>query len=530
MTPGRDSRNPLNDPFGRSNGGYYTGPGLRQARNTSALREFFRVLRRRRLVVIICLVLVPAVALAWSLTQEKEYESTAALLFRTAALDQSLPGSSLLSNSEDPTRAAETNVNLVSLGKISERTANAVDVPGVTAPYVADSVSVSLKGESEIADVNVTTNDPDLSAKIANAFANAYVGFSREADRNRVLAAKTQVEERLSGLTPEEQKSEEGRELEQQARQLGVLASLQTGDAEVVQQATPNTSPVAPQTKRNVALGIALGLLLGIGLAFLLDQIDTRIKDDSVIEEIYDLPILARVPQVPKFEPEPGDPTKLPIPLAESFQMLNANLRYFNFHRKLDSILVTSTAPKEGKSSVAWGLALTAARSGKPVLLIEGDLRQPTLSKRLGKAPKSGLSLILAGIDSLEDAIISVPVGDGSTPDLQVLPAGPIPPNATALLETPVMAAILEEARAQYDFVIIDAPPILVADAIPLMSQVSGIVVVSRLKTTRIEAARDMRELLSHVGASPLGIVVNGSQVPREGYYMPQSGVTRASA
>ncbi|MGH2940669.1 MAG: polysaccharide biosynthesis tyrosine autokinase [Solirubrobacterales bacterium] len=529
MTPGREARTPSGDPFGRTNGGY-SGPGLRQGRNdNSALREFARVLKRRRLVVIICLLLVPAAALVWSLSQEKEYESTSALLFRTAALDQSLPGSSLLSNSEDPTRAAETNVNLVSLGKISERTANAVDEPGVTAAYVADSVSVSLKGESEIADVNVTTTDPDLSAKIANAFAGAYVTFSKEADRNRVLAAQTQVEERINVLTPEERQSEEGRELEQQARQLGVLASLQTGDAEVVQQATPNTSPVAPQTKRNVALGVALGLLVGIGLAFLLDQIDTRIKDDSVIEQIYDLPILARVPQVPDFEPTEGDPTKLPIPLAESFQMLNANLRYFNFHRKLDSVLVTSTAPQEGKSSVAWGLALTAARSGKLVLLIESDLRQPTLSKRLRETPKSGLSLILAGIDSLEDAIVSVPVGEG-TPDLKVLPAGPIPPNPTALLESPVLAALLEEARAQYDFVIIDAPPILVADSIPLMPQVSGVVVVSRLKTTRIEAAQEMRELLTHVGATPLGIVVNGSAVPREGYYMPHSGAARASA
>jgi succinoglycan biosynthesis transport protein ExoP len=528
MTPGRESRTP-GDPFGRANGGY-SGQGVRQTRDNSALREFVRVIKRRRLVVIVCLLLVPAAALVWSLSQEKEYESTSALLFRTAALDQSLPGSSLLSNSEDPTRAAETNVNLVSLGKISERTAKAVDEPGVTAAYVADAVSVSLKGESEIADVNVTTTDPVLSAKIANAFAASYVSFSREADRNRVLAAQTQVEERLQVLSTEELKTEEGRELEQQARQLGVLASLQTGDAEVVQRAIPNTNPVAPQTKRNVALGAALGLLLGIGLAFLLEQIDTRIKDDGMIEQIYDLPILARVPQVPDFEPTAGDPTKLPVPLSESFQMLNANLRYFNFHRKLDSILVTSTAPQEGKSSVAWGLAVTAAGSGKPVLLIEGDLRQPTLSKRLQKVPKSGLSLILAGIDSLEGALVSVPVGAGSTPDLHVLPAGPIPPNATALLESPVMAALLEEARAQYDFVIIDAPPIIVADSIPLMSQVSGVVIVSRLKTTRIEAAEEMRELLTHVGATPLGIVVNGSEIPREGYYMPHSGVARASA
>jgi capsular exopolysaccharide synthesis family protein len=534
MTPGRgDSRTAAGtgagDPFGRMNG-RYSGPGVRPTRGgTSTLREFARVIKRRRVVFLICLVTIPVIALLWSLSQDKEYESTAALLFRTAALDQSLPGSSLLSNSEDPTRAAETNVNLVSLGEVSQRTAKALDTPGVTAGFVASAVSVSLKGESEIADVSVTTADPQLSATIANVFANEYVDFSREADRNRVLAAKSQVEARLDSLTPEQRQEEEGQELEQQSRQLGVLASLQTGDAEVVQQGTPNTSPVAPKTTRNVLLGLMVGLLVGIGLAFLLDQIDTRIKDDEAIEEIYDLPILARIPQVPAFEPTPNDATNLPLPLAESFRMLHANLRYFNFHRKLDSLLIVSTAPQEGKSSVSWGLALTEARAGKSVLLIEADLRQPTIASRLPKAPRSGLSLVLAGIDSLENATVSVRLGKAPTPDLHILPAGPIPPNATALLESPVMSALLDEARAQYDFVIIDSPPILVADSIPLMSQVSGIVVVTRLKTTKIEAAREMRELLAHVGASPLGVVVNGTAIPREGYYMPQAGFARAS-
>lgn len=505
--------------------GYPPQPGGPGAGST--ILSFLHLLRRRLPIFLVCVIAVPLVALLYSLHQESEYRSTAALLFRTAALNQNVPGSSLLNNSEDPTRAAETNVNLVSLGAVAARTAKKLDEPGVTPEAVAGSVSVSLKGESEIADVSATTPSPDLSARMANVFAAEYVNFSQVADSNRVLQAKNQVESRLEGLAPEEREGREGQELERQARQLGVLAALQTGDAEVVQQAVPDTTAVTPQTTRNVVLGIMAGLLLGIGLTFLVDQLDTRIKDEEGIEAAYGLPILARIPQVSDASGE-KDSVDLPVPLAESFRMLHANLRYFNFHRKVDSLAIVSTASQEGKSSVSWGLALTEARAGKSVLLIEADLRQPTLAARLPQRPESGLSLVLAGLDTLEDATVAVQVGGAPPADLHVLPAGPTPPNAAELLESPAMSALLAEAREQYDLLVIDTPPVLVADAIPIMSQVGGVVVVARLRATKSDAARDMRELLGHVGASALGVVVNGAPLAREGYYMPRAADARA--
>lgn len=501
--------------------GYPAAPG---SGPTSTMRSFLRLIRRRLPVFLVCVIAVPALALVWSLSQETEYESTAALLFRTVALDQNVAGSSLLNNSEDPTRAAETNVNLVSLGAVAARTAKTLDVPGVTAQGVADSVSVSLKGESEIANVSAKTSSAALSARMANTFANEYVNFSREADSNRVLQAKQQVEANYDSLTPTEQESEEGLELKRQARQLGVLASLQTGDAEVVQRAVPETSPVAPQTKRNVVLGLVGGLLIGIALIFLLDQLDTRIKDEEDVEEAYGMPVLARIPQIPGRSPAASG-TELPVPMAESFRMLHANLRYFNFHRKVESLVVVSTAPQEGKSTVSWGLALTEARTGKSALLIEADLRHPKLDERLPHPPHSGLSLVLAGVHSFESAIETVNVGNN---ELHVLPAGPTPPNPAALLESGTMAQVLAEARERYDVVVVDTPPIVVADAIPLISQVGGVVVVARLKTTKFDAAKDLRELLTRTHAPTLGVVVNGSELKNEGYYMPRQPQAKA--
>ncbi|HEX5763370.1 MAG TPA: polysaccharide biosynthesis tyrosine autokinase [Solirubrobacterales bacterium] len=495
------------------------------------MRAFLRVVRRQLPIVAVCALLVPAAALVWSLQQDEEYRATASLLFREAAIGESFPGSSLLSGSADPTRAAQTNVNLVSLNIVAERTAKRLDTPGVTGGLVATAVDVALKGESEVANVNATVSDPELAAQIANAFATEYIAFRREADRSRVLAAEAQVERRLETLTPAERSSGEGIELERQAEQLAVLATLQTGDAELVQRATPNSTPVSPKPVRNTSLGLIVGLLLGLALAFLIDQFDTRMKDEDEVEAAYGLPILARIAHSEK-EASPGDASSIGLetPLGESFRMLHANLRYFNVGRQLDSLLVTSTTPREGKTTVSWGLAVTEARSGKSVLLIESDLRQPTLFRE-GEDDRSssGLSVVLAGIESLDDAMTEVPAAPGSPAKVHVLPAGPLPPNSAELLESEAMTQLLEEAQSRFDLVLIDTPPTLVADAIPLMPQVSGVLVVARLGVSRFDAAETLRDLLSHIGVSPLGVVLNDTSPRRDGYYMSYARHGRAS-
>ncbi len=203
--------------------------------------------------------------------------------------------------------------------------------------------------------------------------------------------------------------------------------------------------------------------------------------------------------------------------------MLRANLRYFNVDHDVGSILVTSAAPGDGKTTVAWNLATAAAELGGRVLLVEADLRHPGIAQGLGMREARGLSTVLAGEASLEGALQEVPLPDRQsgrgTRTVEVLLSGPLPPNPSDLLESDAMGELLSAAQQGYDLVVIDTPPMsVVSDAIPLIKNVGGVIVVGRAgKTTRDAAAR-LNEQLVNLKAPFLGIVVNGLKSDGEGY------------
>ena len=171
--------------------------------------------------------------------------------------------------------------------------------------------------------------------------------------------------------------------------------------------------------------------------------------------------------------------------------MLRTNLRYFNVDEELNSILVMSAAPEDGKTSIAWNLARAEARAGKRVLCIEADLRRPTLATRLDVAADGGLSLILAGVMDPGEALTTVSGAD-------VITAGPLPPNPAELIESQRMRKLIQWGEEHYDRVIIDTPPAaVVADAIPLVPMVSGVVIVVRLGHSHRDAVERLRTQLA---------------------------------
>jgi polysaccharide biosynthesis transport protein len=487
-----------------------------------SFRTVLRALRRRLGVVVVCAVLVPAAALALSLTTDEKYSASASLLFRDSALDQQLFGTPLFTE-QDADRQAATNQRLVSLDVVTRSAAERLGGTVTTADLDAK-LDIESDGQSDVITITATDQNPRLAAEYANVFAHEYVELRQEADREKAKEAQLLVERSLSALTPAEREQPRGRLLREHAQQLETLAALQTGGAEVVQEARIPSSPSSPKPVRNTVLGAVLGLILGVGLALVLDRLDRRIRDPKEVEEAFDRPILGAIPD--STELERSGPTQPPDPhVAEAFRMLRANLRYFNIDHRIQSVLVTSAAPGDGKTTVAWNLAAAAAGAGARALLIEADLRHPALAYGLGLQRGPGLSTVLADEAAMSDAIQEIPVperGNGRAPrTVDALLAGPLPPNPSDLLESHRMHDVIAEAEQAYDLVVIDTPPTsVVSDAVPLVPRVGGVIVVTRLAKTTREAMLHLRNQLQNLDASVLGVVVNalGSEGEKYGY------------
>jgi capsular exopolysaccharide synthesis family protein len=482
----------------------------------SAIEQVLRVVRRRRLVILQAVILVPLIALGFSLLQGKQYTATATLFFRQ-------PPTTLGRSSSvvDPTREAATNGELVSLPVVAERAAGSL--PGVSPEEVLGSVSVSPSENADTATIAATTGDPELSAEMANAYGDAYIVFRRNADRGQVQDAINLAEKSLEELTPVGQEGAEGAALRRQLDELKLTQALQTGGAELVQQASPPGSPSSPQVKRNVVFGLLLGLLFGLGLAFLLDRIDRRVRTISELEELYRLPVLARIPRSKRLSlaREDMDAIQSQTQEGEAFGVLRTNLRYFNVQRDLRSLLIVSPEEGDGKSTVARSLATTMARMGDDVAFVEADLRKESSFTRVDGRPAGGLSNVLAGTP-VDRMVLKVDVqasGQAEPRSLAVLPSGPVPPNPAELLESPRMREVLDELEASFELVIFDSPALsAVSDALALVPIVSQVVVVGGLGTTTRDDARELSSQLALLDKKPIGVVVNFVEAERARY------------
>jgi capsular exopolysaccharide synthesis family protein len=484
------------------------------------LYKVLEALRRRIVLVLLCIVLVPLAAVALSLIQEKKYTATSALLFRDPGFDRELFGTAVLLPQADSDREAATNLRLVSLETVDRLVADRL---GISADDVREKIDVQAEGNSDIVTIEATDPDPNEAARLANVFGEEYVAFRREADRATILEAKALIEQGLEELPPGTASARQVR-LERRLDELETLASLQTGNAEVVERAEVPTSPSSPQIARNAALGLLLGVVLAAALALILHRVDRRIREPDELQELFDLPILGYVPETASLRKDTGKPS-LRGREGEAFRMLRTSLLYFNVDKDLRSLLVTSSAPAEGKTTVSWNLACAAAAGGSDVLLIEADLRHPTLASHVGESARGvpGLGEILAGDLDPREGVIQTPIAPPREgyhpPGVDVILAGAVPPNPADLLESRRMRKLLEDAQDEYDLVIIDTPPtFVVPDAVPLIKQVSGVLVVARIGMTTRDTARQLSVQLKHLEAPTLGLVVNSIEQWRERY------------
>jgi capsular exopolysaccharide synthesis family protein len=493
-----------------------------------SLEQVLGVLRRSVPVVVFCVLLAGGVSYLYSNHLKKKYTATAALVFSENQLGQQVAGLPSASSTNQQAQQS-TNVKLVQLGDTAAKTARLLKL---TKEQVTAALNISALGESNIVTIAATVGSAKLARDTANTYAAQFVTAQQNADHAYYASALRLVDRQLARLSKKERNSNAGIALQSRAQSLGVLAELRNGSVRQAQRASLPTSPSSPDVAKNTAFGAVIGLLLGLGVALLIARLDRRVRDPEDFKAIYGVPLLGVVPDssvLSRAGKQRSPLTRrrrrsrgLPPREEEAFQLIRAHLRYFNIDRELRTLLVVSAGPGDGKTTVARHLASAAARMGSVVLLLEADLREPALAGQLDLQPGPGLADVLIGEVSLWSAtqlvdVDSAPIDGSAGRSLDVLAAGvPLPPNPAKLIESQAMEGVLEEARATYDLVVIDTPPLAaVSDAFPLLRKVDGVIIVGRAGRNRRDVAQRLGETLAGAHAPLLGVVANGFKVGR---------------
>lgn len=467
-------------------------------------------------MVLVCFVVAPAATFVISSSQAKQYSATASVLFTNSQVAQQASGIAA-SGQSDPLGTRNTDLALVQLSAVTaQRTAQTVG-HGLTAASVQQAVTASLQNQSNVVSIAATWTSPKLAAAIANAYANSFIAAQQASDVDAIQRAVALVTQQYDSLPRSQRSSLQAQSLQDRSESLKILKQLQQS-VRLAEPATAPSSPSSPKVALDTALAAFVGLLLGVGAVFLIERLDRKLREPEELARAYGMPTLGLVPHGSTIGTTVADRG---IAL-EPFRMLRAHLRYFNVDRELRVLLITSARPGEGKTTIAASLALASASMGVKTLLIEADLRKPTLEARLSLKPTGGLAGSLIGAGPVEDAVqlIENPSELGSLSPLSVLAAGSTPPNPADLLESHAMSHLLEWARENYELVIIDTAPVsVVADTIPLLEAVDGVIVVTRLGTSTRDSAKHLSERLRSLRTPVLGVVINDVQSRESSYY-----------
>lgn len=503
------------------------------------LRDYLRVLRRRQWIVIVVTAVVVTVALAVSFLQTPVYEGTAELLLQPRSTE-SLFDPNTGQRVGDPNRNVQTEIEVMKSRPVREAVEEELGV--AQAPLV----SASPVGQTDVIRVSAESTDPEQAARIANAYAESYIDFRREKAVSDLLDAAVEVQakiteieqqlaaidERLDAAPPGERGQleatlgpERNTLLSQQSLfrqkldQLQVDSALKTGGAQLVTPATAPTSPVRPTPVRNGVVALVVGLILGVGLAFLREYLDDTVKAKEDVERtLPGLAVLGFIPAIRDWK-DKGRPmvvtaTDPSSPAAEAYRSVRTSIQFLGLDRPVDVLQVTSPAQSEGKTTTLANLAVALADAGKRVAVVDCDLRRPRVHEFFGLPNDVGFTNVLVGDVPLSQAVQPVTDHKG----LFVVSTGPLPPNPAELLSSKRAEDVLSALRATADIVLVDSPPVLpVTDAAVLSRLVDGVLVIAAAGTTTRDNLRRAVDTLVQVDAPIVGAVLNSVR-RRRGY------------
>ena len=493
--------------------------------DVSGLRQHTLTLRRGAPIVVVATLLFAALAFFVSNRQQPLYEASADVF-----VDTKYVGSSL----------ADVGQSSVQPERVMDTQARVARVPAIVTPALPRGSTraernLLLARSSVIADpkadlLTFTVSDPSRAraARLTNAYARSYTRYRRKLDEGALRRAQLQAEGQLSALRDRGQTDSSlyadlvARNQELRTRE-GLLDS-------VAQLGRPAEAAVQiqPHPVRNGILGAIIGLLLGIGLVFVFEALNTRVRTDTDVEALLGMPLLGRLPEPPKNLRAGNQLVMLATPDApetEAFQLLATNIEFTNLDRGAKTFMVTSANPAEGKSTTIANLAVTFARSGKRVILVDLDLRRPVLHQFFGLDSRPGITEVVLGRSWLERALVKIPIQPARSaqrdPDddseemagtLEILRAGPLPPNASEFVRSQALSDVLMRLEDRADIVLVDAPAMLaVSDAINLTPKVDAVIVLTKIPTVRRAAAQELRRILDNAPVAKVGFVLTGA-------------------
>jgi capsular exopolysaccharide synthesis family protein len=491
------------------------------------LREYVRVIRSRKWTIALTTCVVVAATVFFTLRQTPIYRATAEILVQPVQNPLSLFTPPIAPDMNTEQQVATSQA-------VADQVLKTMSLP-VPFSELTDNLDVAVVPDTDVLQVSYSSPSPGVAAKMANAFSRAYITFRTDQVVQRLQVAADTVKRQidnvkkqldtvngqisrtsdsagdvLSALTSQRQSliSRLGT-LQDQYSAVQPSATAVQGSGVIVQQATAPTSPASPNKIRNGVLGLVIGLGLGIGVAFLRERFDDRIRGREEVERLLGAPVLAIVPKVANWKRTEdsrlvmvSDPKS---PVSEAYRTLATNILYTASRRKLEMLLITSGTSTEGKTTTAANLGVALAQTGKRVILVSADMRKPRLHRFFALTNELGLSDLLAGRAPLINVALQTPVRG-----LRVIPGGPVPHNPATLLAGPGAMAALEEMRAAADFIILDAPPALaVADASIVAPHTDATLYVMDADKVSRSSLSQARRQLENAGADLAGAVFN---------------------
>ncbi|NUM48683.1 MAG: polysaccharide biosynthesis tyrosine autokinase [Anaerolineales bacterium] len=508
------------------------------------LRRYVSLIWHWLWLIFILTVLVTIIGFYFSKRQIPEYRASATLLISESRTVNEY--ANILASE----RLAQTYSELMTqkpvLSGVVERLGLAIDPE-----LLKNDITVEVVPDTQLLVVSVVDSDPVRASQIANTIGEVFAEINAAIQAERYQESKTslsaqlsQVDQQIQGvndsiaeledqfgtevdangrtqivITPEQQRERDRLEANLalyqqiystllQSYESVRLAEIQsTSSVRLVEDASVPRIAFRPNTFQNTLLAAVMGLILSVGLVFLLELLDDTIKGPEDVARHLGLPVLGFIGEIDDDHGWPITAVKPRTPIAEAFRSLRTNIQYASVDHGIRTLLVTSPSPKDGKSTIATNLATVMAQSGKQVALVDADMRRPSLHSKLRLSNRTGLS------DLFVQATGQIPAAlrETKVPGLGLITSGSLPPNPAELVGSEKMGEIMRQMLTRVDMVVVDTPPVMaVTDAAILAPRVDGVLLVFRPGSTKIAAAKQTVETLARGGANIFGIVLNG--------------------